>query len=274
MTPLVGRGTGVLVLAGTLALVSCGGDAGGVDGGTVGTADAGETLDEPTNDVTGDDEAPGGTNAGEALRQRCRDLDRTLRGGLVYDTVVPLVVGDPTPYEVRITAGAPSVAGPADTSDGGLVTVEVLTACEVTAWIQGSQLEVAVDPPEPVTQNFRSGDTVTWRWYLTAVRPGEHELTLRVQPLLLLVDADGASERRAEATPEPLPIVVEATETRRQWLRRWLDDGGEMARSAGAVWGLASAVVVGLSGLVLWFWRRRRRPQRRRRGRWTRSDDE
>jgi len=180
--------------------------------------------------------------------------------GLTYPQRMDLEVNKTEIYKVTINLsgeGQPELI-----PNGEVGTVPITLQCQVKASLVSSDPD-SLDVPASGdgVRNFYPTGQVEWTWQVTAKKPGQHELQLRLEPALVagqtVFDADPATQRRTVVTK------VNATGDFWQNLRFWsAENWGPIAAGAVAIGG---AIV----GLVTWYgslgeaWNKSRRGWRR-----------
>jgi hypothetical protein len=245
----------------TLRDVRCGAD----EPSDEGAGDDGQVdVDDPDGAVEpdGDGESDGdGTGADggsedpegvaptlEEIEERCEKLDFELADATLFfepeERMVLDVAGEVEAHIVLDEADVPQMT--LEDDEGTRIRV----SCTVEARLRGG--EFSIDDEGWREENLRTASSVSWSWFVTPERLGEHRMTLEVRPVLLV----GATESTGTTLREPRTVeVVDAGFGARSL--RWLRQITEALRTVEGLLLALAAVLVAAGLLGKTWWRRR-----------------
>jgi hypothetical protein len=142
--------------------------------------------------------------------------DSLTEGRFVYPISLDLKQGVSQIVSVRVTS-TPTI----DTSEfqGDVVVAEILTSASMSAHLNGDHAIFLIEPMSSERQAL-AGDHVDWRWRVTALAQGSHQLHLRVTAHLWL--SNGSLEPKDILTYNtPVLVKVNTPYLFKEFMKRY-----------------------------------------------------
>lgn len=182
-----------------------------------------------------------------AYQRRCEQLDLVgARGRIVYERQRQMTRGDATTVVAAVTLDQ---SLPPDrvlrredaTAESGLVV-----SCRVQARLSGSQYDFDIDREDWIERSLLTSDTARWSWYVSPKIGGDHNLSLKVRPIVQFRRTDGST-----VLIDASRSNVQEYETRVHVKVPWSERPQETMSRLAATFKVAEELITALTALLL-----------------------